>query len=487
MEELGSTQKDNQQENKNEKGRLIPRQLRYAVSTTLVLLALLGISVAFVLRVFFMTESACYDDLLVETEDAISTLETNLRSDRTMLRVIAGLIGNVSDIDSIEASGYLANYDVNSQITQIGILLPGNEVLSSNGRRSNTDGTLNFDEISVLSDHISATTSLRGNSSVMLLRNYVPIRKDGITIGMIFSTANSSSVAKAWLPNIYDKKGYCFVVDRKTGDIMINTSSENIKNIKDIDFSQTESLYTKEDTINDILDGKKGYSVFGSETASDKMYMCHLPFSIEDWEMVVLVPEEAVFSSVAPVRSGMYMLFGAVALIMLIYVAWLIREIRISIAEAEKRANIDVLTDLPNRNRYEAYLKTLEGSAEKLVCLFIDANGLHELNNTKGHFAGDQMLRFIADTLKVQFGGEHIYRIGGDEFIVFLSDITQEKLDEGLSNFAEALQRNDYHAAVGTGVFGSGMSVDQLIKDAEKEMYEAKRKYYDEIGKVMRV
>lgn len=81
------------------------RQIRYAVFTALVLLCLLGIAAVFVLRVYFMTENACYDDLAVETEDAITDLEANLRSDRMMLRVIAGYIGNSEDVDSIEEIG----------------------------------------------------------------------------------------------------------------------------------------------------------------------------------------------------------------------------------------------------------------------------------------------------------------------------------------------------------------------------------------------
>ena len=120
-------------------------QLRYIIATTIVLLSLFGFSTAFILRVYFMTESACYEQLAVETENAIVGLETNLRSDRTMLRVIAGLIGNANDIESLEVSGYLSNYDVNSLITQIGILLPENELLFAKGHQNNSDETLNFD------------------------------------------------------------------------------------------------------------------------------------------------------------------------------------------------------------------------------------------------------------------------------------------------------------------------------------------------------
>ena len=89
-------------EEMQQNGLLTPRQIRYAVVTGLLLLVLLGLAAAFVFRVYKMTESSCYDDLVIETEDAIDSLEANFRSDRTMLRVIAGLIGNADDIDSIE-------------------------------------------------------------------------------------------------------------------------------------------------------------------------------------------------------------------------------------------------------------------------------------------------------------------------------------------------------------------------------------------------
>ena len=83
------------------KHRGIPRQLRYAVATALVLLSLLGLTAGFVVQVYLNTESACYEDLAVSTEDAITDLESNLRSDRTMLRVMAGLIGTTDDINGI--------------------------------------------------------------------------------------------------------------------------------------------------------------------------------------------------------------------------------------------------------------------------------------------------------------------------------------------------------------------------------------------------
>ena len=298
------TGSDNQMEEK--KSLFKQRPLRYAIATTLALLSILSISVAFVVRIYFTTETSCYEDLQVETENAINDLETNFRNDRIMLRVIAGMIGNAGDVDSIEVGGFLTNYDYNSLITQIGILLPEDKLITSKGYRSNYDSELSFKAESVKGEHLSSSKSSRSDSNTNVIRNYVPIRQDGICTGMLFSSANSSSVSKAWLPNVYDNSGYCYVVDRKTGEVIINTASDGITDINDISFKQTNNDYTKSDTINNILNGKKGYSVFKSKSYSEKLYMCYLPFGIEDWEMVVFVPESAVFSEVAPVRRGIY-------------------------------------------------------------------------------------------------------------------------------------------------------------------------------------
>ncbi len=466
---------------------LTARQIRFIFATLLVFLVMTGLSVGFIANIYHMTEMRCYDELLTETEDAIIELESNFRSDRTMLRVIAGMVGQADDVNSLEVSSFLATYDVNSLISQIGMLLPEDEVIQVNGHKTGVKGMLDYASELPHGEHISNQQPSVNNPNIKVIRNYVPVRKDGKPVAILYSASNPSNIAKAWLPKIYDGAACLYVVDRRTGEVIINTSEQTIENIQDMQYVQSSAGYTREATIRNILDGRRGYSVYRTEAGQEQMYMCYLPFSIEDWEMAVFVPESAVFASVKKIQNGIYVLTGCVLLIFVTYGIWVALETRRSLVETERRANIDVLTGLQNRNRYEAYLKEIDTKQEKLTCLYIDANGLHELNNSRGHFAGDQMLRFIADTLKIQFGSEHVYRIGGDEFVVFQSGRSEEEMQECLKDFNESLQRNDYHAAVGLCVYGFGMSVDQLIKNAEKEMYEAKQRYYERIGKVMRV
>ena len=97
--------------------------------------------------------------------------------------------------------------------------------------------------------------------------------------------------------------------------------------------------------------------------------------------------------------------------------------------QIEHLSMVDAMTGLRNRNCYEQALENyLHNPLSSLCCLYIDANGLHELNNTLGHAAGDAMLIAVGDAMRALFPPLNCYRIGGDEFAAFATDCTREEL-----------------------------------------------------------
>ena len=143
--------------------------------------------------------------------------------------------------------------------------------------------------------------------------------------------------------------------------------------------------------------------------------------------------------------------------------------------------HIDQLTKLNNRNAYEFQLSSIPSLARmNLACLYIDVNGLHELNNEKGHEAGDEMLRFIASRLSRYFGRELTYRIGGDEFVIFIIDQSISLINHQLDEFIKEVECQGYHTAVGLKVVSKSdfSSIQDLIKSAETKMYISKTEFY---------
>ena len=117
-----------------------------------------------------------------------------------------------------------------------------------------------------------------------------------------------------------------------------------------------------------------------------------------------------------------------------------------------------------------------------LTCVYIDVNGLHELNNTHGHEEGDKMLRTVACILREIFGEEDSYRIGGDEFVAFALDSPDTELNENIERFVRQVEEAGYSVAVGTASHSAGgIDIDALVKKAEQRMYLDKSRHYEQL------
>ena len=144
----------------------------------------------------------------------------------------------------------------------------------------------------------------------------------------------------------------------------------------------------------------------------------------------------------------------------------------------------DLLTGLLNRNSYERKLEVYSSMCNQVIaCIYVDVNGLHEINNTKGHVAGDRMLQFVGKTLQKEFGDKNSFRIGGDEFVVLVID-EKEKIIQAKIDLVQALvEEESYHVSIGDSVGNiSEMDISLLISTAEKHMYEAKQLFYKQRG-----
>ena len=145
----------------------------------------------------------------------------------------------------------------------------------------------------------------------------------------------------------------------------------------------------------------------------------------------------------------------------------------------------DVLTGLKNRNCYDqSYFRYADQCQNQLACIYLDANGLHELNDTKGHEAGDEMLITVGGAMRDVFGDADTYRIGGDEFAAFAADISEEELQTKIRILRSKISDQSFSASIGTDIQKKEeMDINLLIRNAEQHMYDDKRRYYETSGK----
>jgi len=107
---------------------------------------------------------------------------------------------------------------------------------------------------------------------------------------------------------------------------------------------------------------------------------------------------------------------------------------------AEYNALHDMLTKLPNRRCLDRYLSEVEHTDEAIALLHIDIDGFKQINDTRGHHAGDFVLNVVADRL-VKTVGEHAFvaRVGGDEFVICIPLQSEQDFKPAVNRIANTL------------------------------------------------
>ena len=152
----------------------------------------------------------------------------------------------------------------------------------------------------------------------------------------------------------------------------------------------------------------------------------------------------------------------------------------------ERMAYMDELTGLSNRRRCEETLLDLKQRAIPYAVLSLDMNFLKKVNDSLGHEKGDALLKRFAEMLQEVYGMHGtVGRMGGDEFIVILPEVTREVAENLISHMKATMLRmnvNTTQLKLSTA-YGLAMS-DEVDKSqdahaayrlADERMYENKR------------
>ncbi len=171
-------------------------------------------------------------------------------------------------------------------------------------------------------------------------------------------------------------------------------------------------------------------------------------------------------------------------------------------------AHYDIITGLPNRNlfydRFNQFLSLARRNNYQMAVLYLDLDKFKEVNDNLGHDAGDMVLKEVATRLgstlresdiaaKFQLHSQSsvnlresdtIAQIGGDEFIILLSQIRDENdtavvADRIVRGLCRKLRLNDHEVTIGVSIGISvfpndGHEMDTLVRNADMAMYQAK-------------
>jgi diguanylate cyclase (GGDEF)-like protein len=144
----------------------------------------------------------------------------------------------------------------------------------------------------------------------------------------------------------------------------------------------------------------------------------------------------------------------------------------------------DSLTGLYNRHFFNEMLpREIERAnryGNQLSVLLLDIDGFKKYNDTYGHLKGDTVLRTIGRVFTTQLRvSDTIARFGGDEFVVILPETNRSKAIAIASRIRNAVAQQSFgdvslSVSIGVASFRVGMTPEQLLDEADQEMYRRK-------------
>jgi diguanylate cyclase (GGDEF)-like protein/putative nucleotidyltransferase with HDIG domain len=155
----------------------------------------------------------------------------------------------------------------------------------------------------------------------------------------------------------------------------------------------------------------------------------------------------------------------------------------------QEQAATDSLTGLPNASalytRMHEELVKCEARKEGLAVLVCDLDGFKNVNDSRGHITGNELLKQVAAILQSNCrGSDYVARMGGDEFVMLLSGATGEEIEPRISQLDRLIRRASEECcgeemvgmSVGVACFPDhGADAESLLANADDDMYRAKR------------
>lgn len=521
------------------------------------------------------------------------------------------------------------------QISHLEVLLPDNRVITSDGNYADVSGILSYAEEVEKGEYVSPNSTVDisyGDKKV--LKSAVPILQKGETIGILYGITEVNSLPLYYVADSYAENASIYLIDGDSGDFIMDTWHLSLGNIADWSKHKVKGQKTSEiDT--DIKSGKSGYLVGYSERVKENMYSYYTPVGINNWSVMLSIPESTVMKIARQIEHAMYGMAIITVAILVAYFVWLLAlrkkdierveymlEVEKSLFDAHKHTEnientlgtvadymkaetafftkvkngiidevycwsnkddfdinaaenrpvkvvipgfngdgtsmkfgkklynlrdcglpydyyidsyivtsvydvkkrfvgvlgvvnmdkvwknadyienvagtfslavnnissykslremgiIDSLTGLLNRNCFEQTIENLDKNEYRNVaCVYIDANGLHNINNRFGHEAGDNMLKAVAQALQSKFGSDKTYRIGGDEFVAFTFGDSEKQIEENIESIKNDIEKQGYSISYGVSFSEVSTNAERFIKQAERNMLDNKYSYY---------
>lgn len=443
-------------------------------------------------RIVKQETERCWQELSTTAQNVNQEITTKFADELVKLHLIGELMtaDSLFEMDQIEQL-HIEMIQPTTIFTRIDVLYPDNTIVSNGEEYVLEDESVleffSFDEVAAKGAHMTSRMKdfITGKDCIYYV---LPVPIDGETQAILIGYIEADGLSDIFQPLIYNGLANICIIDSEDGNFIMDSWHEELGNAFAMEQRELVEEYKDVDLKQDIRNHKTGAIAFESQTTGDILYMYYMPMEGLDWQLAIFAQEKVLFENLFALKN----LFVAARIleiaVLCLYFGWnisTVHQLEKSNQEIEKQRQklhqisyLDMLTRMYNRNKYMDDWATLrKQTVEKIGVAFIDLNGLKQINDTMSHEAGDRYLKSAAEEIRRMFS-EHSYRIGGDEFVILVHSMEQDTFAQKIKVLQENLENVKVSVSTGWIWAETCVDLDEMLNEAEKRMYEEKRKYY---------
>lgn len=434
----------------------------------------------------------CWSELEGTTQTLKEEINTKITDEIVKLKLIETILLFDDDlsVDNIDFSkfGTLQSFTI---FERIDVMFPDGALIADGVMRTYT-GLGTFSDLVSDGERMTQrkTDFLTGRECIYYV---IPIVKENVAVAVLIGVVNLEKLSEFISPTVYNDQANVCIIDSFDGAYILDDWHETLGNA----FAEPEREKLKGYEDVDLQEAVKtlqtGVVAFRSQTTGKPIYMYYTSAGIFGWQLSVFAPETVLFDNYFSVRRIIVVATVVEIIFLIVYFLWninTVRNLEKSYAEIERQREQletlsyrDGLTKLYNRRKYIEKLASHDGKIIKKVgAVYVDLNDLKRINDTEMHDAGDRYLCRASEMIYKNFQGS-AYRVGGDEFVVLAFNTEKEDFYKKTDDLIADMKQAGIRFSIGFSWCETCDDLIELLKCAEKLMYEEKVKYHEEKNK----
>lgn len=421
-----------------------------------------------------------FQELTDSTKMLAEDIFQSANVDGMLLRVTAELIAARFDQGEAAVLEAMNTFDRSASfISSIELLSPENEMLYQDGAHRSAEGVLDFETEAEKGGYISERSRSIKDPTDLVVRCAEPVVQDGETVAILYGVISLKNFSEQYHISLYGGEAFVMVTDGTSGDVLLDTWHNELGNMDGMNDRVMLKGYSFATARQAMREGAGGDLAFISQSAGEAVYLHFEPIGINNWNVTLGVRRAVALEKSLNCTKDLYWMAGTVAVVMLLYLALVVWSLSKTNQKIYELSVTDQGTMLLNRSAYEMFLQQNRNRLfAQASCIYVDANGLHELNNRKGHAAGDEMLRTVAQALKQHFPDAKLFRIGGDEFVVFVCGKPEDYCEQKMQEIVSELEKHQYSISYGIASLKNKSGLESVVQQADERMLQQKKSYH---------